>query len=82
MPDVPENFLTPRRLPGDPPWLWTVPPALFVAVRIAPPAAGSTQKGEQVFEVGYLGEKRDFVLRYNTVSEKTSTQKQQSVTEA
>ena len=33
---LPENFLTPKRLPGEPPWLWTVPPARFVAVRIAP----------------------------------------------
>ena len=33
---TPENFLTPRRFPGEPPWLWTVPPARLVDVRIAP----------------------------------------------
>lgn len=36
IPDSPENFLTPKRLPGEPPWLRTVPPARLVAVRIAP----------------------------------------------
>lgn len=36
IPNQPENFLTPSRLPGDPPWLWTVPPARFVAARTAP----------------------------------------------
>lgn len=33
---IPENFLTPNRLPGEPPWLETVPPARFVAVRTDP----------------------------------------------
>lgn len=33
---LPENFLTPRRFPGDPPWLCTVPPARFVAVLMEP----------------------------------------------
>lgn len=33
---IPENFLRPKRFPGEPPWLWTVPPARFVAVRMAP----------------------------------------------
>ena len=28
--------MIPRRLPGEPPWLWTVPPARFVAVRTDP----------------------------------------------
>jgi hypothetical protein len=35
---APENFFKPRRLPGEPPWLRTVPPARFVAVRTAPVA--------------------------------------------
>ena len=34
--DLPENFFRPSRLPGDPPWLCTVPPARLVAVRTAP----------------------------------------------
>ena len=39
--DAPENFLTPSRLPGEPPWLLTVPPARFVAVLTLPrPARG------------------------------------------
>ncbi len=33
---IPENFFKPRRFPGEPPWLFTVPPARFVAFRIAP----------------------------------------------
>ena len=33
---TPENFLTPSRFPGEPPWLETVPPARFVAVRTDP----------------------------------------------
>lgn len=36
MQGIPENFLTPSRLPGDPPWLDIVPPARLVAVRTAP----------------------------------------------
>lgn len=38
--DVPENFFTPNRFPGDPPWLETVPPARFVAVRTEPKPNG------------------------------------------
>ena len=33
---IPENFLTPRRFPGEWPWLRTVPPARFVAVLTEP----------------------------------------------
>jgi hypothetical protein len=33
---LPENFFSPRRFPGEPPWLRTVPPARFVAVRTDP----------------------------------------------
>ena len=33
---TPENFLIPKRFPGEPPWLRTLPPARFVAVRTAP----------------------------------------------
>jgi hypothetical protein len=32
----PENFFTPRRFPGEPPWLRTEPPARLVAVRMEP----------------------------------------------
>ena len=32
----PENFLIPKRFPGDPPWFLTVPPARFVAVLTDP----------------------------------------------
>lgn len=38
--DAPENFLRPRRLPGDPPWFRTVPPARLVAVRTEPSGKG------------------------------------------
>ena len=34
--NAPENFFTPKRLPGEPPWLLTEPPARFVAVRTLP----------------------------------------------
>lgn len=34
--DPPENFLTPRRFPGEPPLLRTDPPARLVAVRMEP----------------------------------------------
>ena len=33
---APENFLTPRRFPAEPPLFRTEPPARLVAVRIAP----------------------------------------------
>jgi hypothetical protein len=33
---LPENFFNPSRLPGEPPWLRTLPPARFVAVRTEP----------------------------------------------
>lgn len=35
---APENFLTPSRFPGEPPLLFVLPAARFVAVRTAPRA--------------------------------------------
>ena len=42
--------MIPNRLPGDPPWLWTVPPARFVAVRIDPTPVFNCQGVVDVLE--------------------------------
>ena len=43
---APENFLTPRRFPAEPPLLRTEPPARLVAVRIAPVMEESGRSSE------------------------------------
>ena len=71
---APENFLTPNRFPGEPPWLWTVPPARFVAVRTEPTPAHRRQldKSESNSNT-YLEKKKDSLQHHNSEQETTST---------